>query len=50
VRMIYYPDAKPGSPPPYKRWKIMGPLDLDRDQNLSGDEIARRMAPRKRHE
>jgi hypothetical protein len=50
VRMVYYPDAKPGSPPPYKGWKLMGALDLDQDQTLSPDEIVRRMAPRKRHE
>jgi hypothetical protein len=49
VRMIYSADAPPGSPPPYKGWKIMGALDGQHDQNLSPDEIARRMAPRKRH-
>jgi hypothetical protein len=48
VQLVYYPDATPGTPPPYSKWKLLGAKDLRAERALSAEELVSRMAHRKR--
>ena len=48
VRFVFTPDVPMGSPPPYRRWLLMGAQDTDTDQVLRTDAINARMAARER--
>lgn len=48
VRAVYVPDAPVGSPPPYKRWKLLGFQDQRTNQVLNADEVVRRMEKHKK--
>jgi len=45
VRVMLVPTNKVGDPPPYS-WKLMGFMDLARQQKLSPEEVARRFGGR----
>jgi hypothetical protein len=45
VRVMLVPANRVGDPPPYT-WKLMGFMDLARQQKISPDEVARRFGGR----
>lgn len=45
VRVLLVPANRVGDPPPYT-WKLMGFMDLARQQKISPDEVARRFGGR----
>ena len=45
VRVMLVPTNKVGDPPPYS-WKLMGFMDLTRQQKISPEEVARRFGGR----
>lgn len=46
VRFVLFPDAPVGSPPPYKRWKLLGMQDSRDNSVLTASEVERRMQGR----
>jgi hypothetical protein len=46
VRAAYVPDAKAGTPPPYRKWKLIGFQDPTNNAVLSAAEVVRRMQGR----
>lgn len=48
LRAAYRADAKIGSPPPYKNWKLMGFQNHTTDQPIPADEVVKLMAHRDR--
>lgn len=46
VRAAYVPDAKAGTPPPYRKWKLIGFQDPRTNAVLSAAEVVRRMQRR----
>lgn len=47
VRFVFLADAPVGSPPPYKKWKLLGAQDPRNDSVLKAEEVEKRMANRK---
>lgn len=47
VRFVFLADAPVGSPPPYKKWKLLGAQDPTNNSVLKAEEVERRMASRK---
>ena len=45
VRVLLVPTSRVGDPPPYT-WKLLGFLDIAKQQKLSADEVARRFGER----
>jgi hypothetical protein len=46
VRAAYIPDTKVGTPPPYRKWKLIGFQDPKTDAVLPAQEVVRRMQRR----
>jgi hypothetical protein len=46
--MIYVPDAKMGTPPPYKKWKLVGFQDSQDNSPLKASQVDERLQGRKR--
>lgn len=43
VRITFLPDAPVGSPPPYRRWKVMALQDSETLEPLTSEEVQRRI-------
>jgi hypothetical protein len=48
VQSIFVANAKPGTPPPYEKWLLMGALDTKKKTSLDPDKALNRMARRSR--
>jgi hypothetical protein len=48
VRAVYVPDAKVGTPPPYRRWKLMGFQDSQDNSVIRVADVDERLKNRKR--
>jgi len=48
VKFIFIADAPMGSPPPYKKWKLLGVQDIHSNAMLDAEEMQRRMSRRLR--
>lgn len=46
VRAAYVPDARLGTPPPYRKWRLIGFQDPTNNAVLSAAEVVRRMQGR----
>lgn len=47
VRFTFLADAPMGSPPPYRKWKLLGMQDARTNAVIKAEEVERRMAERK---
>jgi hypothetical protein len=48
VRFTFFPDVPMGSPPPYRRWKLLGMQDPRDNSVISAAEAKRRMQSRRK--
>lgn len=48
IRAVYFPDAPVGSPPPYKKWKLIGFQHHTTNEVIRPAEVVRLMAHRDR--
>ena len=48
VQFIFVADAKPGTPPPYQKWLLMGAIDTQKKTSLDPDAALNRLARRRR--
>ena len=49
VRVLFIPDAPVGTPPPFKRWKLLGFQNSETNEALEVSRVADLLAARKRH-
>jgi hypothetical protein len=48
VRFVFLANGPVGSPPPYRKWRLLGAQDPRGNEPLNADEVERRMAGRKK--